>query len=543
MAFDLSNYKILIIDDFSQMRNSCRRMLMDFKAVNIDDAPNGEVALDMMRKNNYDIILCDYNLNDDIDGQNILEEARHEGILDFASIFMMITAENTSGMVLSAVEYEPDDYLTKPFTKEVLALRIKRLIERKQGLKEVVKAVTAKDYGTAIQLCDRIIQLHPKNAISLFKMKGLIHLEAEEHDLAADVYDAILETHNIAWARMGQGKVKFITGDFYAAKDIFSRLISDFPNQMEAYDWLAKTCEALGEIREAQAYLQIACTKSPKVLVRRQRLADIAVKNNDLETAEATYRSAIKLSKGSGFKRPEDFTRLAGLLLDQKRDQKALQYLKQGRDIFLNQTEPLLKITLSEGHVHYTLNRETPAREAVNRAAELHTRCTTPPETETSLELGEASLTYGNKEQGIAVLKNIIINNHDNLPLLERVRGAFAKAGMTQEGEAFMKTAVTDIINLNNEGARLANEGKMQEAIELFTDAARKMPRNKVVNLNAAQAMIVNMERNGVDRKWLAESQLYLNNVAQVDQADRKYRLLLDKLLKLQQAFGQQNGA
>lgn len=543
MTFDLSNCKILIIDDFSQMRNSCRRMLMDFKATQIDDVSNGGAALEMMGRNKYDIILCDYNLNDDIDGQNILEEARHEGILDFSSIFMMITAENTSGMVLSAVEYEPDDYLTKPFTKEVLGLRIKRLIERKQGLKEVGKALSAKDYDTAIALCDRLIQAHPKNAVSLMKTKGVIHIESGDPVQAALVYDTVLENHNLAWARMGKGKVKFITGDYLAAKDIFSRLIKDFPNQMEAYDWLARTCEALGEIKQAQGFLQIACSRSPKVIVRRQRLADISMLNDDKETAEASYRAAIKLSKGSGFRRAEDFTKLAGLLLEQKRDQKALQYLRQGRDTFLNQPEQSMKIALSESRLHHTLNHATQAKECLGRAHELHERCAAAPRTDTLLDLGEASLAYGDKEQGIRILKNIVINNHDNHALLDQVKSAFANAGMNQEGETFLRTAVTEIINLNNEGARLANEGKLQEAIKLFTDAAQRMPRNKVVNLNAAQALIVFMERNGPDDESISGCQHYLDNVQQIDPADKKCRTLLDKLVKLKRTARGGNGA
>ena len=150
--FNLENLSILIIDDFSEMRNACRRMLTEYDPEAVDDCANGNDALEKMRRKKYDIVLCDYNLSESKDGQQILEEARHEGILDYSSLFMVITGENTRAMVMAAVEYEPDDYLTKPFTKEVLIKRLQRLIYRKQGLNLVGEALAEKNYNKAITL-------------------------------------------------------------------------------------------------------------------------------------------------------------------------------------------------------------------------------------------------------------------------------------------------------------------------------------------------------------------------------------------------------
>jgi len=56
----------------------------------------------------YDIVLSDYNLGGNIDGQHILETTRKNYSLDHSAIFMMITADTTYESVVSAVEYEPD---------------------------------------------------------------------------------------------------------------------------------------------------------------------------------------------------------------------------------------------------------------------------------------------------------------------------------------------------------------------------------------------------------------------------------------------------
>ena len=104
MVIDYKHKKILIIDDFSSFRRLMVRMLESLGAKDIDDAYSGDVAIRKMEGKAYDIVLCDYNLgHDKKDGQQILEEAKHRGLIRYSSIFVMLTAENTMPMVMGAV--------------------------------------------------------------------------------------------------------------------------------------------------------------------------------------------------------------------------------------------------------------------------------------------------------------------------------------------------------------------------------------------------------------------------------------------------------
>ncbi|MEW5756421.1 MAG: response regulator [Pseudomonadota bacterium] len=531
--FDITKSKILVVDDFGQMRSTCKRMLADYKAYDVDDTGSGEDAIEKMRIKKYDIILCDYNLGEGQDGQQVLEEARNEGILDIASVFIMLTAENTSGMVLGAVEYEPDDYITKPFTKEVLRLRLQRVMERKAGLSKVALAIKNKDYNAAINYCNQLIVENPKNALFLMKTKANIHFDLAEYDMAEQIYQKVLEKYPVAWAKLGWGKIRFLQQDYFAAKTIFTELIGEFPNQIEGYDWLAKTHEALGELTNAQAILQQASSKSPKVLVRRQNLGDIALKNNDLETAELSFKAAVKLSTGSSYRRAEDFTKLAQIFIEQKKDQKALQFVKQGRDVFRNAPKDLLHLTVTEGNIHHSFNRPRDAGECIARAAKIYTQHTEALPSDSHLEFAEGCLIYGDKQKGVELMKEMISNNHDDENFLNKVRSTFTKASMAAEGEELVKNAVKMIIDINNEGARLANAGKFEEAITLFGNAARKLPKNKIINLNAAQALIIYMEKNSPEKAKLSACQHHLETVKQIDPKDKRYRNLLKSFEKL----------
>ncbi len=539
--FNLENLNILIIDDFSEMRNTCRRMLVEYNPEAVDDCGNGDEAIEKMRRKKYDIVLCDYNMGESKDGQQILEEARHEGILDFSSLFMVITGENTRAMVMAAVEYEPDDYLTKPFTKEVLIKRLQRLLYRKQGLNLVGEALAEKNYDQAITLCDSLSEQYPKNAINLLKVKGSIFHLAEEYTKAADLYQEVLQQYALPWAQMGLGKAHFERKKYHEAKEIFSTLLKESPNQMDAYDWLARTLEALGDNHQAQAILQKASDLSPNILVRRQRLADIAISNGDTDAAERASKAAVKLSKGSAFKRADDFTNLAKILVEQKRDQKAMQCLKQGRENFIQQTDALLKLAVSESEVHHAVNRQERAIESLGKAKKLLERKGEGDEISAAASLGvaEACLRHGDKEAGTEIMLDVIENNHENAHFIGRAREAFNKAGLAKEGEKMVQNAIARIANINNEAAKLANSGKLDEAIELFVNAARKLPANKVVNLNAAQALILDLQKNGCNDERLLQCQRYLDNAKKQDANDRRYQQLAKKFSLLEKSCRQ----
>ncbi|MCU7915098.1 MAG: response regulator [Candidatus Thiodiazotropha sp. (ex Gloverina cf. vestifex)] len=95
--------RYLIIDDFEQMRVSFKGMLTSFGAVDIETCACGEQGLKSLSVRNYDVVICDYNLGDGKDGQQVLEEARHLGYLGHACSFFLITAESNMPMVLGAL--------------------------------------------------------------------------------------------------------------------------------------------------------------------------------------------------------------------------------------------------------------------------------------------------------------------------------------------------------------------------------------------------------------------------------------------------------
>ena len=144
---DFSQLKVLIIDDFPNFCSALRTMVQSFGCEHIEFVLHGEDAIRAMSKTRFDIILCDYNLGEGKNGNDVLEEAKHHHILKSSALFMMITAENSAEMVRGALEYQPDDYLTKPFTKEVLLNRLQRLLVRNRVFYSGVQSDGPKRYA------------------------------------------------------------------------------------------------------------------------------------------------------------------------------------------------------------------------------------------------------------------------------------------------------------------------------------------------------------------------------------------------------------
>lgn len=132
--WSLKNKSVLIVDDYDKMRMLIREMLMPLGPAKVVMSRNGKDAIEQLEKNKFDIVLCDYKLGSGRDGQQVLEEARHRNLLSYAAIFFIITTENTSKMVMGAIDYLPDDYISKPFTQSQIQTRLEKASRKKRSL-------------------------------------------------------------------------------------------------------------------------------------------------------------------------------------------------------------------------------------------------------------------------------------------------------------------------------------------------------------------------------------------------------------------------
>lgn len=119
--------KALVVDDSSAIRKVERKYLeeMGFEVL---EAENGEEALKVVEENpDIDIILLDWHMPV-MNGYEFLVKLRSNPKWSNIKV-MMVTTENQQKSVIDAIMAGANEYLMKPFDKEMLETKIKYLLE------------------------------------------------------------------------------------------------------------------------------------------------------------------------------------------------------------------------------------------------------------------------------------------------------------------------------------------------------------------------------------------------------------------------------
>ena len=302
---DFSKKKALLIEDMAEARIMQRKMLSDFGFTSIEIAMKAETAVELLRSHSFDVILSDYNLGNGKDGQQLLEEIRHSKLIPHTATYLMVTAETSIEMVMGAIEYQPDGYITKPFSQAVLQRRLSKLLETKERLLEVNLALDANNFNEAILAAKRVAKKHPSLLGKCERIIGESFLEIKEYKKALSLFNKTLKNRKMPWALFGKAKTYFFMGELEKAEQSFRQLMLDNRFFVSAYDWLAKIQVKNNNLEEAQATLIEAVEKSPKNILRQMELGKISLLLNDYIAAEMAYRRAVFLAKYSCYNTAE----------------------------------------------------------------------------------------------------------------------------------------------------------------------------------------------------------------------------------------------
>lgn len=524
----LKGYKILIVDDFPGMRSMLRSMLTGFGADEISEAKNGEEAVRLLQSIRFDIVLCDYNLGDGKDGQQVLEEAKERDLLPHSSIFIMTTAENTAEMVMGAVEYKPDEYLSKPFTKQVLQARLQKLLDRKLSLRDISNAMQKRDFGLAIELCDKQLANKAKNRIELLKLRGELALKKKDYDAALASYDAVLKERDLPWAKLGKAQVFFDMEKYEDATAILEDIIKANPNYVFAYDLLAKVFEALGDSKKSQELLEFATNKSPKAVLRQKSLAKVAFSNEDFDVSGEAYKRAIRIGKYSCYKSPDDYAGLARVHMKKDTKVEAIKTLSQMKKEFRS-SSPAMRIqsTVHEINLYDELDKPEDSKKSLQSVMDIFSKDPAALNTDTAMELAKACYKHGMTEDGNELLKHVVRNHHDNAEILANVKQLLDQHNSDGNSDELIANTRDEVVALNNQGVELATQGKLRDSISLFVKASSGMPENQTITLNTAQSLIMFMQKNGPFREFMDQAQSYLARAQSLGCNSDKYLKLL----------------
>ncbi len=509
-AIEFKNKRVLILDDDLGMRNTMRLILGTFGVTNTYLAATANEAVRRIQQESYDIILSDYFLGAGRDGQQFLEELRHNKLIKLSTVFVMITAERVYEKVVSAVELAPDDYLIKPFSGEQLRARLERTLIKKAAFAPVYALIESGELREALRACDGLMAEHPKYAIDFIRLKGDLCLTLCDYAEAEKVYRQVLETRAVPWARMGFGKALFMQDKFEQAEEIFLDVVEVSSQYLEAYDWLANAHEAVGNGAAAQAALAAAVEKAPNTLPRQRKLGDVARRNGDLDTAEKAYSTVVQNGKYSYFRRPDDYADLGGVMAEKGNFNEALSLMGEARRQFNHSPEASMCAAVMESIIHKKSGNDEDAQAALAEA--LQWQEDSKPEISNAMKLNLVNACYqsGREDAGNSIVSDLIRNNHEDKALMQQAERTFEALGRRDFGKNLIENSAMEIIQLNNQAVRKAQQGDLAGAITMLRDAATRLPDNLQIVLNAAHALLVFIDKNGWDQDLMADAKRYL---------------------------------
>jgi two-component system, chemotaxis family, chemotaxis protein CheY len=113
---------ILIVDDYKTMLRIVRNLLKTLGFNNVDEATDGNMALQMIEAKQYGLVISDWNM-DIMSGYELLKTLRASEKTRTLP-FIMVTAESKTENVIAAKQAGVSNYIVKPFNAETLKIKM-----------------------------------------------------------------------------------------------------------------------------------------------------------------------------------------------------------------------------------------------------------------------------------------------------------------------------------------------------------------------------------------------------------------------------------
>lgn len=163
--------KLLVVDDEARIRELIRKYA-EFEGHTVEEAGDGMQAIEVCRKNNYDLIIMDVMMPE-LDGFSACREIRK-----FSNTpVIMLSARGEEYDKIHGFELGSDDYVVKPFSPKELMMRVNAVIKRSEGKADeggkdvfTYKGLTV-DFSARIVTIDGVrVEMTPKEYELFFYM-------------------------------------------------------------------------------------------------------------------------------------------------------------------------------------------------------------------------------------------------------------------------------------------------------------------------------------------------------------------------------------
>jgi CheY-like chemotaxis protein len=483
--------KVLIVDDQALAKGYMKYSLEELGFSDITYVDKINLALTTLRNQRFDLIICSYNLKHEQDGYYFYDEIKTNGELPLSTAFVFISADTNSDLVQSIIELQPDDFLAKPFTVKELDRRLSRVLARKKALNDVYLCIDKHQYIRALSEVELFLG-NPKHSEFFplaLKIKGEMLTACGNFQQAKDFYLAILKVQTFTWAQLGLVNSYLHLNEDELAEKLVLRLAFKPDSQLAAYDLLTALQIKQNDFETALECVMMATEISPRSIRRHKTVLDLSRITHDYETQFEAAKKIVRFAKNSIHDNPENYLNVARAGIDYAMTTEA------------SDTDRLIK----------------QAKEYVRQLKQAFPKA----DVQEQMKVVNARIMYleDEKDNALALLNKLDENNWDNEgvdALLDKAK-IFHDVGLHERSQAVLQqieerckddpnqsqiflhyinqekeeksTIKFSSKDLNNTAVGYFQNGEIDNAMEVFTQAFAIMPKNASIALNLMQAI------------------------------------------------------
>ncbi len=536
----LENLEVLVVEAQQGMRAQLRAMLDGFMITGVQFAASAGAAIRKLREHRFDIVLCEFDLGEGQTGQHLLEDLRSQKIIPLDTLFIMISSERSYEKVVGTAELTPNDYILKPLTPGTLLMRLERALAKRDAFLPAYHLIENGDTQAAIDYCRASEEDYAPYRVDFMRLRAELHEGQGQPQQAEAIYRSILEIKPIPWARLGLARMLHAEKHFEEAERLLAALVEENNFYLDAYDWLARTREALNRPDQAKAVLASAVELSPNRMSRLRHLGEVSIHAGDYAGAEKVLSKVVQQGKYSDFRDPEDHVRLVRSQLIQQKFGEAQETIGDLEKSMAGRPAAMACGALSKALLSQCTGDRDGTRKALQEAVQAGRQENLP--TSLKHELIKACLDNDLEAEGSELVVDVLRNAQDEATI-ELTRSLLKGRGREDLTERIEERLYVEVKGYITKGAEKAQTGDYDGAVSEMMNAVRKMPGNSHVLFNAALALLRHIEHNGWNDRFATQARNLISRSRKLDPKNPRLEAINRFMDGLVKKFGVRPGA
>ncbi|MGB0936328.1 MAG: response regulator [Colwellia sp.] len=290
----LDDINVLVVDDCHVSSFRLREILRTIHIVNVDLCHTYKDAIKLCKENNYNVLILDYHLEQDINGSELYELLISKKYLASYCSIITLSSDNSSQTVMNALAKVHGSYLTKPTNSKVLTRKMKEAYASYKIQREIFRLERAEKYNEAINLAIRYSIKNNFNTGMEFYILGFYEKHKSNEELISLCnQEAFSGRANFTCKKI---ELEYLNNALTEADYIkqLSLFIKNFPNHVRAFDLLS---DALIQIKNEEQGVKIAkkaLELTPAVKFRALKLSRLSIKTMDFDNLSFAGRLLAK---------------------------------------------------------------------------------------------------------------------------------------------------------------------------------------------------------------------------------------------------------